>query len=97
MSAGLGIVGQRSRIASVSEVGPLRKGRGKENPPPDRAAMRSVSVLVLLVCLVGASLPMVFGPRFYSDRAADLVAFAVTAGHWLRAMLAAAFQSIPVW
>lgn len=90
---------RRSRIAPESEVRSLRQGRrrGKGPSRPDRiAAFRNVSALVLLAVLACALLPALSGPHFFFDRARDAVALAVAAGEWLRAALAAAFQSIPV-
>ena len=87
---------QRSRIAPVSDLRSLGKRGGKAPSRPARAALRNVAVLVLLVGLVFA-LPQFFGPGFFHDRARGVVAFATAAGSWVRAALAAAFQSIPAW
>ena len=87
---------QRSRIAPESEVGFLRARRGKAPSRPDRIALGNAAALALLVALACAALPAVSGPHFFFDRARDTAAFAVAAGGWARAALAAAFESIPV-
>ena len=85
---------QRSRIAPEPEVGWLRKRRGPAPARPHQIAIRNLVALVLLAALV-CSLPAFLGPYFFEDQAKGLVAFAVAAGDWARAALAAAFNSIP--
>jgi hypothetical protein len=90
-------VGQRSRLASESEIRSLRQARREKSPfRPGPAAFRNVLALVLLAALACALLPAFSRPHFLFDLARDAVAFAMAVGEWLRSALAAAFQSIPV-
>ncbi len=87
---------QRSRVAAESDVRSLRKHGGKAPWRPAQAAARHLAALALLAALVYA-LPSILGPGFLHDQARGVAAFATTTGEWVRAALAAAFRSIPVW
>lgn len=86
---------QRSRIAPPSDAQMLRRHCGKGPPRLARAALRQVTVAVVLACMVYA-LPGLVGPGFFHDRVGNALAFAAV-GEWARATLVAAFESIPVW
>ena len=72
------------------------KNRGKAPLRPTRAALRHLASLALFAALVYA-LPKLLGPGFFHDQARGVAAFATATGEWVRAALAAAFRSIPVW
>ena len=85
---------QRSRIAPESDVRSLKKRRGQAPVDLHRIALRNLAALVLLAALI-CGLPAFFRPDFFSDQARGLMGFAAAAGEWVRAALAAAFNSIP--
>lgn len=87
-------MGQRSGIASGSDMRSVAKGAGKAPPRPAQLAARNAAALVLLGSLVYA-VPQILGPGFLQDKARGVLGFAGVVGSWVRAALAAAFQSIP--
>lgn len=86
---------QRSRIAPPSDVRSLQQQRREGLPHPGRAALKHLAIAVLLAGAAYAS-PRLFGPGFFHDQLHGAVAFAASAGEWVRTALVAAFQSIPV-
>ena len=87
-------MGQRSGIASGTDMGSVRQSAAKAPSRPARSVARNVAVLALLGSLVYVS-PHILGPGFLQNKARGLADLANVAGSWVRAALAAGFQSIP--